>query len=565
MKNLSNYYICLLLFLAVSVSAIAQKKGSPEYNAKMRATIIAMDSVLKNSKTPPDILMKFADEQCEKFQNDPVVMDSIAEAFYRFYNNEIYGERRYSELKKMHPEYSEAYLTEARLFHSMAWYEDADGWHCKSNLLEKAKSKIDSAKIIMPNSAEPYMLWVRLQSRFVHTKLPDYEPPTIEAELAALKNKMPNYPAYVETALYYEEILAEKDKNWLLEAAIYYDKAGANGEMTAPRWNNYALLVYRYYKSFESDGRFEDELGIKVANRGLQQFPNYPPLLRMKLWNEGQYGKWNDVFATSKLFFQYADTLQPNYLDYKWLALAYEKSNKCSEAIEFYQKELSMVNIATERLDAMLSMVKCYNQLSQLQPALSVFADYEKLKRSEGKPMEFYDYQHLVNAYLYQAADSTIATAERIRFFHSADSVCQIGSEVSPIYAGQINEMRLSTILMNRYRLEFGVFGGDQAALPEFRDASIRLSQSILDKKTPLEDLDYYRLMEGYHWTLVHYMYTNDDENQYKTASKMTSLDMPSEMELQKLSKGRKEDYKNWVDEAQSIYNDLSKKFGKKR
>ena len=554
-------YTCLLMLLMLSTAAFAQKKGTPEYNAQLRATIVAMDSVLKNStKTPPDVLMKFADEQCAKFKNDPIVMDSIAEAFYRFYNNEIYGERRYSELKRLHPEYTNVYLTEARLFHSMAWYEDAEGWHCKSNLLEKTKTKIDSAKIFMPANAEPYMLWVRLQSKFRHTKLPDYEPPTIDSELAELKKKLPAYPAYLETARYYEEILAKRDKNWLLDAAEFYEKAGENGEMTAPFWVNYSLMCYTYYNNFEP------EHGIKIAQKGLQQFPNYPRLLRAKFWNEGRFEKWNDVFETSKLFFQYADTLKPSYIDYKWIAQAYENTKNYAEAIEYYDKELKLVNDTTERLTALLGKVNCYNRMtpSQFEPAVKTFAEYESLKKVSGKVMEFYDYQFLVNAYLYQTNDSTVPAAERIRYFHIADSLCDLGAKASPIYASLISEMRLETILMNRYRLEFGKFSGDQAALPEFHDAAERLYKATLEQQPPLKDIDYYRMMKGYHWALVHFIFADDKPKIYEMASRMTSLDMPSEMELVTLSAGRKKDYRDWVDEAQELYNTYHKQFGKK-
>lgn len=563
---MKRIYICLLMLIVLSTATFAQKKGSPEYNAQLRATIIAMDSVLKYStKTPPDILMKFADEQCAKFKNDPEVMDLIAEAFY-LHGSEVYGNRRYDALKKMHPEYTQVYITEARLLHTKSWYEDAEGLHFNEELMRAAKQKIDSAKIVMPQSEEPYMVWIKRQAPYRGlAKLPSDL--TLEHEIDELYKKFPKYPAYLETAVYFDEIEAKKDKNRKLDAAEFYNKAGEKGEMTAQRWTNYAVDCYYFSQSFENDKRFEKELGIKVTERGLKQFPNHPPLLRAKLWNEGKFGKWNDLFETSKLFFQYADTLKPSYLDYMWIAQAYENTKNYAEAINFLDKELELVKDTTERLNAMLNKVSCYNKMtpSQFEPAVNTFADYERLKKASGKSLEFYDYQFLVNAYLYQTSDSTIPASQRIRYFQIADSLCDVGAKATPMYAVLIAEMRLETILMNRYRLEYGKFSGDQAAFPEFRVAAERLYMAVQQQDSPMKDMDYYRMMKGYYWALIHFLFAKDEENQYAIAAKMTSLDMPSEMELTSLSASRKQDYQDWVNQAQDIYNSTYKKYGKKR
>ena len=45
---MKRIYICLLMLMVLSTATFAQKKGSPEYNAQLRATVIAIDSVLRN-------------------------------------------------------------------------------------------------------------------------------------------------------------------------------------------------------------------------------------------------------------------------------------------------------------------------------------------------------------------------------------------------------------------------------------------------------------------------------------------------------------------------------------
>ena len=538
------------------------KKNTPEYEASLKASKIAMDSILKyRIKDTPDDIMNFADIQCEKFGWDPVLMDSIAESFYTIYNNEVYGERRYSALKKMHPEYTEAYLSEARLFHSMAWYYengDPNKLKIKPELLEKCKIKIDSAKILMPNSAEPYMLWVRLQAQYKHYK-DTLSVATIDEELEALKKKLPDYPGYLDAARYYEDILAKKDKNFLLDAAEYYEKAGERNELSAAHWNNFAILVFQYYRSFP-----EEDYGINIANKGLEKFPNYPPLLRAKLWNLGRYEKWDEVIKMSETFFEQTDTLQPSFNDYKFIAKAYEEKKRYSEAADAYIKELDLVKDTIERLNAVMSIIKCENQLSRYESAIKHFNEYEKLKVEFGKKMEYYEYNNLINTYLYLTQDSTLSQEVRVSYFDKADSLCAISSEASPEYATRINERRLEYILMNKYRLQFGKFGGDQASMPEFLEAAQRLSKSAEDIVNK-EDNDYFLLMKGYYWALIHFVYSNDKENQYIVSEKMLSLDMPSDMELTSISASKRSDYAGWVDQAAQINAGLSGTYGKKK
>ncbi len=538
------------------------KKNTPEYEASLKASKIAMDSILKyRIKDTPDDIMNFADIQCEKFGWDPVLMDSIAESFYTIYNNEVYGERRYSALKKMHPEYTEAYLSEARLFHSMAWYYengDPNKLKIKPELLEKCKIKIDSAKILMPNSAEPYMLWVRLQAQYKHYN-DTLSVATIDEELEALKKKLPDYPGYLDAARYYEEILAKKDKNFLLDAAEYYEKAGERNELSAAHWNNFAILVFQYYRSFP-----EEDYGINIANKGLEKFPNYPPLLRAKLWNLGRYEKWDEVIKMSETFFEQTDTLQPSFNDYKFIAKAYEEKKRYTEAIDAYNRELEMVKDTTELMNTNLDLVNCYNKTEQYDKSIEKFSEFEQYRRSLGRPVEYAHYNQLITAYTYLGVDTTLTTEQRVSYFEKADSVCKLAAEASPEYITQINDRRFWTILVGGIANAKGGFNADFIVIPEFLEGAERLykcAEDIINRK----DNDYYFMMKGYYWAMMHYLYKNDKENQYLMSEKMLSIDMPSEMELVTLSTGRKNEYAGWVDKAVEINGLYASQFRKKK
>jgi len=543
------------------------KEGTPQYLAQRQAVVVTMDSIIKyagrrelaqkyfGEEPTPAALMRFSDLVCQKFNWDPVLMDSIASGYYTLYNNEHYGKLRYGVIKSLYPKYIDAYFNEARLFHQMAWKEDADGWHIDPDKLEDAKEQLDSAKIVMPDNEEPYMLWARLQAPHIHhTKTP-----MIDEELAELKAKFPSYPCYLEIARYYEEILAKKDKNFLLDAAAYYEKAGSYNELTAAHWTNFSMLVFQYFNSFP-----EPDYGVSIANRGLELFPNHPPLIRAKLWNYGRYEKWDNVLEMADSFFVMTDTLVPSFNDYKFIANAYMNKGRYTEAIDGYVKELEMVKDTLERLNAIIDLMDCYNRTSQYNKTIETFPEYEALRLSFGRRMEYAHYNQLINAYIYLGVDSAYTVDERIHFLEKADSVCQLAAEASPEYLVRINDVRFWTILVGALaKVKYNGFNEEFVVLPEFLEGAQRLYKSA-EEQEERKDNDYYFMMKGYYWAMIHYSYLEDEENLYLMSEKMCSVDMPSEMELVSLSKERQEEYAKWVDKAVQINIDLSSKFGRK-
>lgn len=538
-----------------------KKTETVEYKARRQAAIVAMDSIIRAESAKrtmlPEYLMAFADKICEDYNNDPILMDSIADKFFLHYDERT-GNERFMAIKKLYPATEDIYYSEARLFHSLAWIEG--NGKCNPEHLEKAYQQIDSAKLVVPDSEEPYMLWIRLQSPYKHVKT-SANVASIDEELEQVKKKFPNYPCYLETARYYEEILSKKDKTMYLDAAEYYEKAGNYGEMTAAHWNNLALLAFQFYGSFKTS-----DYGVIIAKRGLEQFPNYPGLIRLKLWNEGRDKQWEEVISTSKLLFQYGDSLEPSYNDYKYLAQAYQNTKQYTEAIQFFKKELELVKDTTERMTAMIDLVKCYNQKSFYDEAINTFAHYESLKNSKGEQMDYIDYQNIINSYLYAAGDTTIniSNEKKIEYINKADSILAIAGERSPKYINLINSRRLSQCANLKNMIEHGDLKNKRFAFSEILEAAQRLVQSetdVIEKK----DLDYYRLMEGYYFLMLHYWMGEDDLNAYLISEQMLSVDMPSDMELVTLSKTQKGAYTSYLDLALQVNTMYGPKYGKKK
>lgn len=559
-------YTCLLMLLMLSTAAFAQKKGTPEYNAQLRATIVAMDSVLKYStKIPPEILMKFADEQCAKFKNDPDLMSAIADLFFTSYNNEIFSNERYTKLKQMYPNYIDAYLNEANLFHSRAWI-DAPSYEIK--FLQSAKNQIDSAKILFPTSPEPYMKWIRMQAPYRNVRMGGYENLTVDSELEELQKKFPQSNGYLETAKYYDKVLSQKrdisldDKiNYIVFAGHFYGKADIN-TMKQNEIVDYAYILYQI------NGKEELEKGLEVLDFGIKKYPEYPYNYRFKMWIDGRLNRWDDLVEAGKLFFEKGDTLQKLTDDYRWMGEACYEKKQYQEAINYYNKQNDLgIKDSTQQALYYRNLLDCYNELKQLEPAVETFEKLVSFKKQKGMALNIYDYDKLEKAYKNQVNDSNIVTSkeERIRYFKELISICETEGQLSPLEKGRVYYNRLNYTL----RLigeENGVQDLKNAvvlkAAQELVQAVAELQSSQAEKEKDVND--FYFMLYGYRAVMVHYYLIDNHEEAYKNAEIML-YEMPEAVELIGMDRSTAQAYTELKSVAQQIYDTLRPKFAKKR
>ena len=157
-----------------------------------------------------------------------------------------------------------------------------------------------------------------------------------------------------------------------------------------------------------------------------------------------------------------------------------------------------------------------------------------------------------------------IPTETRIQYLTSADSLLQISAEVSPNYTTAINQRRLIQITYSKISFENGGWKNDYFSKSEILEAAQRLVNSVTSK-AKIEDIDYFRLMQGYYWTLLHYLFANDFENMYHTSEIMLSDDMPMDIMLPNLTKDQKADYQQWYNFALEQNLKFQSKYGKKK
>ena len=529
-----------------------------------------MDSVLRNEtlrkNIPPDVIKKFANEQCENFKNDPDLMSAIADLFLTAYGNEIFANERYSELKQMHPTYINAYLNEANLFHSRAW-KDAPAFD--SNFLLKAKTQIDSAKILFPTETEPYMKWARMQAPFRrHFRLSGYENLTVDNELEELQKKFPTYPCYLEMAKYYDEVLSKKkgiSRDDMISYIVYAGEFYGKSDINTLKQNEIVDYAYICYQINDEEHLNK---GLEVLDYGIRKYPEYAYNYRFKMWIEGKLNRWDDLVEAGKLFFEKGDTLQKLTDDYRWMGEACYEKKQYQEAINYYNKQNDLgIKDSTQQALYYRNLLDCYNQLTQLEPAVETFEELVSFKKQKGMALNIYDYDKLEKAYKNQVNDSNIVTSkeERIRYFKELISICETEGQLSQLEKGRVYYNRLNYTL----RLigeENGVQDLKNAvvlkAAQELVQAVAELQSSQAEKEKDVND--FYFMLYGYRAVMVHYYLIDNHEEAYKNAEIML-YEMPEAVELIGMDRSTAQAYTELKSVAQQIYDTLRPKFAKKR
>jgi tetratricopeptide (TPR) repeat protein len=568
-----------------SGSSESQKKpkaGTVEFDANQKASIVAMDSLLRNyrqisNELTMEHIWRFSDMQCERFKNDPNFMIGIADLYMTSLGNEGFAAQRYSEIKKRYPTNMEVYMKEANLFFQFAWLEYPT---YDIEFLQKAKVQIDSAKIMFPQEVEPYLRWAYWQAPYRQVRMSGYEEFTVDNELAELKKKFPNNPCYRSMARYYNYDLSKKEDkmseenrtNYIVYAVEFYEKEDPK-LMTNPDIVDYADLCNR------TNDQASMEKGLQMLDYGIQQNPNYPYFYRYKLWVQtnlaGKYRRagekekaqqaWKEVLEAGVNFFENFDSIGKLTADYQCMAMANYELKAYDQAISYYNKQLEIEKDTMKRLSSMFDIINCYNRQDQYDNAIKSFTEYEALKKAAGKTMEYYDYNSIISAYVYTAIDTLVDKEKRIRYFQKADTLLMLSSEASPEYITQINQRRLKQVTLPLIPLIYGDgLGNKLFAFPEVLESAQRLEAAVLSS-TEMKDLEYYMLMEAYYYEMLHYWFGDNDEQAYNLSEKMLSVDMPTDFELESLTKSQKKEYNSYSEIAMKVNTMYAPKYGKKK
>ena len=559
---------------AAKAPKMSKKTQNVEYRAKRQATVLALDSIIKttgrSNVITPDHLMSFLDEKCKEFDWDPVLMDSIASAMYNLYGNEVWGERRFIQLKQRYPTFVEAYYTEGLLFHTLAWL-NSDGVSYKPEFLAKAKQQIDSAKIILPDSPEPYMKWVRWQGK--------YDPEGITAEIDTLKMRIPDYPGYLEVARDFAQ-KSDNDRSFLPSARKCYGKA-EHDYMKLGDYQLYSTLCYRIGTSQKLKEDFLE--GIEVATEGLTKFPNDPNLIRMKLWNsaylptvpartidgqrvpqltaEEKKERWDSAYAVSLQFIELPDSFTRTATDYRWLGQINMETKHFSDAVKYYKKQIKAgITDSTQYVTALLNIINADRQLSNYEDAITTFEELESYKKAHGMEVDASDYNAITHVYRIILGDTLETREYRMQAYERMDSLCLIGAKKSPDNS-VVFEMRILQYMFNYLQIKLDKIDVTDEKFKFFAEGVIDVEkkyQATLDPYS-IPHANTLMLFWAYRQLLLHYYYTDKSQSDYNEKMQIaynlseTMLDMPLAMELTDLTKGQRDTYTEFMTLAEDI------------
>ena len=410
------------------------------------------------------------------------------------------------------------------------------------------------------------MKWVRWQGK--------YDPEGISTEIDTLKMRIPSFPGYLEVARFFD-YQSQTDRSFLPSAKKCYEKAERES-MLPQDFLNFSLVCYQVGDVQKLSSDFE--LGVQVAKDGLVKHPNYSALTRALLWNQMGLASvvnsrnypdltsrqlrsmedsiYKEALVTADNFIETADTLTKLYPDYKWISTVKYQNKQYEEAIKYCKLGLSMDAVSNrDKESAYGLLVDCYAQLNDASSAQAAFRDYEKQKIANERPMEAYDYNRLLQAYLGVYSDTLLSTETRNSALASADSLVLIAAESGNDYKARFYNEHFNYVSVLYPPI-------DDKPQKEVMDAAKLLetkAQELVDDPELKDNYatNYFYLMIAKYNIMVWYYYSA----MYLEAFNMSEYilyDMKESFELEGLSSGRLKDYTTYKNNA-NIINKNSK------
>ena len=482
MKYVRLILILVLAIASVNVSAKKKKKvkvwpTDSTYITHRIATIMAMDSVLKNSGLNPDPLMRFADKKCEEFNNDPELMRAIASgfAFKAGYMKEAI--MRYQEIKRLYPDDFESYSSYAATLFDGSITVKPDGSLSRDiTQFNQAKAQIDSAKVAFPQSKAPYLWWLERCTRYAYNdSLVKYFHDEVEAYRKTFPNDNADFVAasYMSNAememtkfdkLYDKEreledyLRVDAEEYRRMETQKFFDKIDIN---SLPSDNLYAMTLF-YYKTTESrfmgrDGRaLLHEQGLECAKLGVQKFPDYANFSRFQLWHAAELAKAydfrinqakknkdkelqtqetanRDTSATQGIIgaerlMSMTDTLLRE--DYYFAGVVNQFKGNYESAVDYYRQALEKGNLPyrakyhnCDSITIYENIANCYEESKQYEKAIAQKQEYFDLRSKHGVSITISDVANLATLYRSIGNDTAKTQQERFAAYVAVDSL----------------------------------------------------------------------------------------------------------------------------------------------
>lgn len=518
MMNLRRFLIIVFLAFVGIASSFAdkKKKNTPEYEAQLAATMVAIDSIMDGHELNEPI-EDFCDKVIKKFDKEPRLEMHIAEQFSRskLQSHDI-AYSRMEKLIKKYPKFMDGYLTYAQLL-----VERSVRMQHNDSLasVSRARQVVDSCKTVLPDSIEPYMKWVRM---FLKRDFKE-----VDNEAEAVYKKFPNFPVYSQVATYYfQQYDLETNDTTVLNRSLSYLRKQDKNSMTLRNIVLYTIILNLVH---------DYEPGLDLVNYGLEKFPNSRELHRYALRFNVELGKrekqkknsdmaklyYGDAIAASEKLFGVVDTMKYEPADYRYSGNAYQGMNQFTKAISMYRQEMATKGESDKEYEiAIKNISSCYDAIYP-DSAILVYEEYIDYKKKHGKAVEASDYWNLAEkCRIY--SDELMAN-EKIDMLHKADSlymmILTVDSTENNVSLAYARHMQM---IINLEKVEFGESKWGDAV---FEAASLQANyiESLQNSGFELTNAFKLRLCQAYYNLAIAYFYNtqkiSDQESWFKALS----------------------------------------------
>ena len=222
------------------------------------------------------------------------------------------------------------------------------------------------------------------------------------AMLEKLRTVKPDYPVDAAAGFMY----AQNGK--LKSAMTYYDKVQDPSTIEDYILFDYASTAYVLN---------EYDKAIKLANVGIQKYPQYSSFNRIALYSADKTKQYDEAVAYGQKLFAATDTVKYTTNDYIYYADALLNTGKVDEAIAAYNHipEVEPDNKVYKKYIAL-----AYVKAKKYDDAVAAMEEYIK---NQGKDLTSADYESLVNVYVDQALQEGIPESQKVASLEKADKV----------------------------------------------------------------------------------------------------------------------------------------------
>lgn len=346
-----------------------------------------------------------------------------------------------------------------------------------------AASYYEMATQQAPQEPSAYVKYARVYQKV--------DPKGAVAMLEKLRTVKPDYPVDAAAGYMYSS------NNQLKSAMSYYDKV-----QNVTALEDYILFDYASTAYVLE----EYEKAVKLAQAGLQKYPQYGSFNRIALYGSDKLKQYGEAVNYGKQLFSSTDTIKYTPNDYIYYADALVNTGDIDGAVAAY-RHIPEVDASNKDVNKYIS--EAYAKGKKFTEAV---AAYEQYLKDKGEDVTYKEYDDFADIYLEQAESAANDTEKKAALKKAADIYGLIAEkfDYAAIYA-------VSKQATAYYQINPDLKAG--AALPYYKKLI-----ELIDAKADKTDADKKKLATAYQYLAVHFIQNDKVAEAKQWASKLLEV-----------------------------------------